>query len=476
MIQDFALPDLGEGLPEAELVQWLVAEGDTVELNQTIAEVETAKAVVELPSPHAGVVTALHASPGDVIEVGSVLISFDTGGGDASAPTAEQKTDAAATAAASAPAPAAEAETAAQPNLVGYGAAPSRGERPRRRARSVGRPAAVAASDTAVLEAAPHDAIQLGDIVERPVERPRSTPPVRKYAKQLGIDLALVEAAGASGIITRADVEAYAERVGVAPAAASAAAPEVETAPSAPAPVAAATPGERTTRTPIRGVRKATADAMVRSAFTAPHVTTFLTVDVTPTTELLASLKADRALQGHRIGILAVAAKAVCLALARHPELNSSWDAEANEIVQHHYVNLGIAAATGRGLVVPNIPDAQELTLVELADAIQALAETARAGKTPPAAMMGGTFSITNVGVFGVDAGTPIINPGEAGILALGAVRRQPWEHRGEIALRDVMTLALSFDHRLVDGEQGSRFMVDVADVLREPGRAMLLR
>ncbi|WP_164861825.1 dihydrolipoamide acetyltransferase family protein, partial [Microbacterium sp. CPCC 204701] len=316
----------------------------------------------------------------------------------------------------------------------------------------------------------PHDAIQLGD-TERPVERARSTPPVRRFAKQLGIDLALVEAAGASDIITRADVEAYAERVGKTVTAAPAATREER-----PEPLGAPAPQERTTRTPIRGVRKHTAEAMVRSAFTAPHVTTFLTVDVTESMALLASLRADRALAEHRIGILAVAAKAVCLALGRHPELNSRWDERAGEIVEHHYVNLGIAAATGRGLVVPNIRDAQDLTLVELADAIRSLAETARAGKTAPTDMMGGTFSITNVGVFGVDAGTPIINPGEAGILALGAVRRQPWEQRGEIALRDVMTLALSFDHRLVDGEQGSRFMVEVADVLREPGRAMLLR
>jgi pyruvate dehydrogenase E2 component (dihydrolipoamide acetyltransferase) len=215
---------------------------------------------------------------------------------------------------------------------------------------------------------------------------------------------------------------------------------------------------------------------MVRSAFTAPHVTTFLTIDVTPTMELVASLKSDRSLQDHRIGIMAVAAKAVCLALGAHPEVNSAWDDAAGEIVQHHYVNLGVAAATGRGLIVPVIRDADAMTLVDLADAIRDLAETARAGKTAPADMSGGTFSITNVGVFGVDAGTPIINPGEAAILALGAVRRQPWEHRGEIALRDVMTLALSFDHRLVDGEQGSKFLVAVGDVLREPGRAMLLR
>ncbi|WP_137843674.1 dihydrolipoamide acetyltransferase family protein [Microbacterium sp. 2FI] len=461
-VQDFKLPDLGEGLPEAELVQWLVAEGDTVTLNQTIAEVETAKAVVELPSPYAGTVTTLHAGAGEVVAVGSVLISFDVGGADAApaAPAtgvqAETKTAAEA-----------EAEPKAEPNLVGYGAAPRGSARPQRRARSAsGRPAA---SDTAVLEAAPHDAIH-ADVVDAPVERPRSTPPVRALAKQLGVDLALVEGTGQTGLITRGDVEAYAERVGAAsvPAAVPVASQAAIRVP--------ATPGERTSRTPIRGVRKHTAEAMVRSAFTAPHVTTFLTVDVTATSELIASLKADRALQEHRIGVMAVAAKAVCLALSRHPGLNSRWDDAAGEIVEHHYVNLGIAAATGRGLVVPNIRDAQELTLIELADAIRGLAETARAGKTAPAEMMGGTFSITNVGVFGVDAGTPIINPGEAGILALGAVRRQPWEHRGEIALRDVMTLALSFDHRLVDGEQGSRFLVDVADVLREPGRAMLLR
>jgi 2-oxoisovalerate dehydrogenase E2 component (dihydrolipoyl transacylase) len=314
-----------------------------------------------------------------------------------------------------------------------------------------------------VLEAAPHDVIHMHEPIETLRERPRSTPPVRKLAKELGVDLALVEATGATGLITRADVESYAARIEVLdrPAAAASTRPDAS---------------GRTTRIPVRGVRKHTADAMVRSAFTAPHVTTFLTVDVTATSELIASLRGDRALEGHRIGVMAVAAKAVCLALMRHPDLNSRWDAETSEIVQHHYVNLGIAAATERGLVVPNITDAQAMTLVELADEIGRLAQVARAGKTAPGEMTGGTFSITNVGVFGVDAGTPILVPGEAGILALGAVRRQPWEHRGEIALRDVMTLSLSFDHRLVDGEQGAKFLRDVADILREPGRAMLLR
>ena len=455
MSTDFRLPDLGEGLPEAELVQWLVAEGDTVTLNQTIAEVETAKAVVELPSPYAGVVSALHAAAGDVVEVGSVLISFDIAGQETEVPEPEAKPAAVVAEEQNAP------EEKAQPNLVGYGAAPRSSGRPQRRARSGARPPA--GVDTAVLEAAPHDVIPTHEPIEALRERPRSTPPVRKLAKELGVDLSLVEASGANGLITRADVESFAARI------------EVLERP-APAQERATDAADRTTRVPIRGVRKHTADAMVRSAFTAPHVTTFHTVDVTATSELIASLRADRALEGHRIGVMAVAAKAVCLALMRHPSLNSRWDADAAEIVQHHYVNLGIAAATERGLVVPNIRDAEAMTLVELADEIGRLAEVARAGKTAPSQMSGGTLSITNVGVFGVDAGTPILNPGEAGILALGAVRRQPWEHRGEIALRDVMTLALSFDHRLVDGEQGSRFLADVGAILREPGRAMLMR
>jgi len=480
VITEFRLPDLGEGLPEAELVQWLVAEGDPVALNQTIAEVETAKAIVELPSPYAGVISKLHAEPGDVVAVGSVLIAFDIAGPDA-APAVTPHVEAAPAAAPATRRDLAEsgatvdaAEEAVPPNLVGYGAAPRAGGRPQRRAR-IAAASASSASDTAVLEAAPHDVLHAPDTMDVPIERPKSTPPVRKLAKDLGIDLALVEPTGELGLITRTDVEAYAERVGRAGSATAESAEEsVELVPASPAGLSGVT-ASRERRIPIRGVRKHTAEAMVRSAFTAPHVTTFLTVDVTATTELIASFKADRSLEGHRIGILAVAAKAVCLALGRARELNSHWDDEHGEIVEFDYVNLGIAAATQRGLVVPNIRDADAMTLIELADAIGGLAETARSGKTAPAQMMGGTFSITNVGVFGIDAGTPILNPGEAGILALGAVRRMPWEYRGEIALRDVMTLALSFDHRLVDGEQGARFLADVGAILREPGRAMLL-
>lgn len=461
MIEQFLLPDLGEGLAEADIVQWLVAPGDTVTLNQTLAEVETAKAVVELPSPYDGTVATLHAEAGETVAVGAALIDFDVEGAEPadSGPAAEQAADEA-------------PEEKTPPNLVGYGAAPSASGRPARRARRADRSAPV--TDTAVLEAAPHDVLPEAPAPAEVGERPRSTPPVRAYAKRLGVDIVLVAAEVGDRVITRADVEAYAERVG-----GSTDAPTVSETSSPGLSAASATmaaPGERETRIPIRGVRKHTAAAMVQSAFTAPHVTTFHTVDVTATMDLIASLRADRSLSEHRIGPLAIVAKAVCLALTRTPGLNSRWDEAAGEIVQPHYVDLGIAAATERGLIVPNIRDAEQMTVPELADAVSALATTARAGKTSPAELAGGTFSITNIGVFGIDAGTPILPPGQSGILAVGAVRRQPWEYRGEIALRQMMTLSLSFDHRIVDGAQGARFVKDVADILEEPGRAMLLR
>ncbi|MFI8632178.1 dihydrolipoamide acetyltransferase family protein [Microbacterium sp. NPDC077663] len=443
MITDFRLPDLGEGLVEAEIVQWHVAAGDEVTLNQTIAEVETAKAVVELPSPFAGTVATLRHAEGDVVPVGEVLISFEVAGSDAGEP-------------------ATEAEHTREPNLVGYGAAPRSSARPQRRARAGSGGDAV---DLAVREAAPHDAIAPSAPEREPRERPRSTPPVRKLASDLGVDLDLVAASGVDGVITRDDVEAYAARTTASAAPAS----PVGSAPAAPTRAAA---GD--VRIPIRGVRKHTADAMVRSAFTAPHAATFLTVDVSASVAFVAGLRADSRYAGHRVGIMAVAAKAVCLALRRTPELNATWDDAAGEIVRFAKVNLGIAAATERGLVVPSVKDAGGMSLPELSDAIRSLADTARAGRSTPADLVGGTFSITNYGVFGVDAGTPILVPGEAGILGLGAVQRRPWEHEGGIALRDVMTLSLSFDHRLVDGAEAARFLTDVGDVLRDPARAMV--
>lgn len=454
MNAEFRLPDLGEGLTEAEVVQWLVAPGDVVALNQTLAEVETAKAIVELPSPHAGVVTALHAAAGETVAVGAPLIEFDVEGADDASSAASDGGG---------------AEEKAQPNLVGYGAAPSASGRPARRARHAvgGR----AATDTAVLEAAPHDASPTVS-VEVVAERPRSTPPVRAYAKRLGIDLVLVAATVGDRVITRGDVDDYASRTATTAEQVDPAPPR----PRVPDDAASLRDGSRETRIPIRGVRKHTAAAMVESAFTAPHVTVFHTVDVTATMDLIASLRGDRSLSEHRIGPLAVVAKAACLALSRTPGLNARWDESAGEIVQFGYVDLGIAAATERGLIVPHIRDAESLTLTELADAVASLAVTAREGRTSPVELAGGTFSISNIGVFGIDSGTPILPPGQSGILAVGAVRRLPWEYRGEIVLRQVMTLSLSFDHRIVDGAEGARFLKDVADVLEEPGRAMLLR
>ncbi|MBG6180639.1 dihydrolipoamide acetyltransferase family protein [Arthrobacter sp. CAN_A1] len=475
VIKEFRLPDLGEGLTESEIVSWHVAEGDVVELNQIIADVETAKAVVELPSPYAGVVARLHEQPGTVVEVGSPIISFDVpavegvngGGAGAGGPAA------AASGGAGAVAGPVDGEVPAkrEPNLVGYGAAVEKGGRPARRARGgSGRgEVAVALPDSVptAVPAAPvapsaHLVSPAEPLTTTPLERPRSTPPVRKLARDLGVELASVTGSGPAGLITRDDVlGAAGQREQPAATVEVLSVPERST--------------QRETRTPIKGVRKHTAAAMVASAFTAPHVTEFLTIDVTPTMDLIARLKASRAFSDVKITPLTVVAKALCIAAARNPTVNTRWDGASSEIVQHHYLNLGIAAATPRGLMVPNIKDADQLTLKEIAQALTGLTETARAGKTSPADLSGGTISITNVGVFGIDAGTPILNPGEAAILAMGAVRRTPWEYQGGIALRSVMTLSLSFDHRLVDGEQGSRFLADIGTILSDPGMVLTM-
>ncbi|KRC50626.1 branched-chain alpha-keto acid dehydrogenase subunit E2 [Leifsonia sp. Root227] len=443
-VKEFALPDLGEGLTESELVSWKVAVGDTVQLNQIIAEVETAKALVELPAPYEGRVSQLFVEPGVTVAVGERIVAFEVGAAEDAAeePAAERPEVAPAVdAAATADAP--------EPNLVGYGAKADSATRPQRRAR----PGIVTVS--VQTETKRHTVAG---------ERPRATPPVRKLARERGVDLASIPGTGERGLVTRHDVEAFL---------AAPAAPAAHLATSAETP--SAVPGARETRIPIKGVRKATADAMVRSAFTAPQATVFLTVDATPTMELLDRLRAGTDTRERRPGLLTVIAKALCIAVRRTPEVNASWDDAAQEIVQFGYVNLGIAAATPRGLVVPTIRDADALGLGDLAASIRSLAETARAGRTSPEAMSGGTITITNVGVFGVDAGTPILTPGEAAILAVGAVRRQPWEHRGDIALRDVLTLALSFDHRVVDGEQAARFIADIGRIVADPASVIAL-
>jgi 2-oxoisovalerate dehydrogenase E2 component (dihydrolipoyl transacylase) len=467
MIKEFRLPDLGEGLTESEILSWKVAVGDTVTLNQVIAEVETAKAVVELPSPFAGTVAALHEQAGSVVEVGKPIVSFEVDDAGASPSGASGSGEAASTES--------PAETAAkrEPNLVGYGAVVEKSGRPARRQRMFD---GGAFEREPVREPVP--AVEPLPVVEQPAplavpsepaaeqERPRSTPPVRKLARDLGIDLGLVKGTGPAGLITRSDVQDFA--AGSQP---QLAVPDVATL-AAPAVGVSA---ERETRTPIKGVRKFTAAAMVQSAFTAPHVTEFLTVDVTPTMELLMRLKASREFAGYKLTPLTIAAKAVLIALRRNPTLNSRWDEGAQEIVQFNYVNLGIAAATPRGLTVPNIKDADKMTLLELSTALSALTDTARSGKTSPADLTGGTISITNIGVFGIDAGTPILNPGEAAIVALGSVRKAPWVHNDELAVRQVMSLSLSFDHRLVDGEQGSKFLADLGAILSDPAIVMTM-
>jgi 2-oxoisovalerate dehydrogenase E2 component (dihydrolipoyl transacylase) len=466
-LKQFMLPDLGEGLTEGDILKWTVAVGDTIEVNDTIAEVETVKAAVELPSPFAGVVTALHAAEGETVPVGTAIISIETGGAAEATPAAPATGEDLVPAVPGLPGEGALPGEEKQMTLVGYGPREESGGRRRRR-----RPEATAAGAQASFNLPPaavaHPAPGPAE-VETPEEPARSRsaadrvlakPPVRKLAKTLGVDLTSLTATGPNGTISRDDVQSAAN--GVAPA----------------APARRAHDGERETRIAIKGVRKHTAAAMVASAFTAPHVTEFITCDVTATMELRDRVAARREFRDVKVSPLLFVAKAVLLAVRNTPEINSAWDDAAGEIVLKNYVNLGIAAATGRGLIVPNVKDADRLTLHELATELGTLTETARAGRTAPADMAGGTFTITNVGVFGVDTGTPILNPGEAGILAFGAVRRMPWvvgsgaEER--IEPRWVTQLGLSFDHRLVDGQQGSQFLADVAAVLTDPGMALL--
>ncbi|MFJ6465288.1 dihydrolipoamide acetyltransferase family protein [Streptomyces sp. NPDC091387] len=461
--REFKMPDVGEGLTEAEILKWFVKPGDTVTDGQVVCEVETAKAAVELPIPFDGVVHELRFGEGTTVDVGEVIITVDV------APGSGDEAPAAAPAPASAPvepaaAPAAEPEAEAPkgrtPVLVGYGVAESS---TKRRARK-GTEAAPAAASAAI-----QGEMNGQGTAAVPETRPLAKPPVRKLAKDLGIDLATVVPTGEGGVVTREDVHAAA-------APEQAPAPEPVQAPVAsPAPVSApavvASMGARETRIPVKGVRKAIAQAMVGSAFTAPHVTEFVTVDVTRTMKLVAELKEDKEMAGVRVNPLLIIAKALLVAIKRHPEVNAAWDEANQEIVQKHYVNLGIAAATPRGLIVPNIKDAHEQTLPQLAASLGELVSTAREGKTSPAAMAGGTVTITNVGVFGVDTGTPILNPGESAILAVGAIKLQPWVHKGKVKPRQVTTLALSFDHRLVDGELGSKVLADVAAILEQPKR-----
>ena len=465
-VREFRLPDLGEGLTEGEILQWMVRAGDTVTLNQPIVEVETAKAAVEVPSPYAGVVTRIHHEAGTTVDVGAVIISVDTDPlagplpDDAPAPLAGDLV----------PAPPREAgrqegaligevgPSGRTATLVGYGPrSVTATRRPRADQPTVpGLPAtpppppatAARVSAAAVGQAA---ALSAGAVTVL------AKPPVRKLARALGVELTSLVGTGPGGTVSRTDVEQASTGRQVPDAGAQA--------------DSSYDPATRERRIPVKGVRALTARAMVASAFTAPHVTEFVTVDVTASMELLARLKALPDFAGIKVTPLLLVAKALLLAVARHPQVNSTFTDE--QIVVKDYVHLGIAAATPRGLLVPNIKDADRLTLVALGRALQELVTTAREGRTTPSDMARGTITITNVGAFGVDNGTPILNPGESAILCLGAIRPTPWVHEGQIAIRQVTQLSLSFDHRVVDGQLGSQFLADLARVLADPTTAL---
>jgi 2-oxoisovalerate dehydrogenase E2 component (dihydrolipoyl transacylase) len=489
-LKQFKLPDLGEGLTEGEILQWMVAPGDEVKLNQVIVEVETAKAAVEVPSPYAGVVTEIHHQAGDTVDVGSPIITFDT---DPSAGPLEQAAGHAAAGAAANPVessapkdadavgaqadvvadtvPRPEADAAGAQGaligevgpggrtatLVGYG---PKSVTAKRRARTDA-PAPSAPSAPAAPPTPPPPArVSAAQVGATAATRSGAVPvlakpPVRKLAKELGVDLSSLKGSGPGGTITRSDVENASGDAGP------------QAVPVQPTP--GYDPATRERRIPVKGVRKHTAAAMVESAFTAPHVTEFLTLDMTPTMELRPRVQAMPEFADVKVTPLLFVAKALLLAISRNPEINSSWDEAAGEIVVKDYVHLGIAAATPRGLLVPNIKDADQLSLPELARELQDLTETARAGRTAPADMTDGTITITNVGSFGVDNGTPILNPGESAILCFGAVRPTPWVVDGQIVPRQVTQLSLSFDHRNVDGALGSQFLADVGRVLSDP-------
>ncbi|MBL3685432.1 2-oxo acid dehydrogenase subunit E2 [Leucobacter zeae] len=459
----FPLPDVGEGLTEAEIVDWRVQPGDSVALNQVICEIETAKSLVELPSPFTGVVTELLANVGETVPVGQPIMRVSSGGQDP-APSG----DSAASGAAGAPAAgSADGGTVEAPEsdelreavadaagsvsheeesggavLVGYGNAGT----VRSRRRRGGEPLLDGADGSGTPQAAPIPVAAANPVIAKP--------PIRKLAKDLGVDLAQVHGTGIAGEILRDDVVRQASQASLFRNL------------STPEPAEA-----REERIPLKGVRKMTAQAMVASSNDAPHVSVFTEVDATRTMEFVKRLKSSTDFAGVKVSPLLIFAKAMLWAIRRSPEVNSTFT--ETEIIRRHFVNLGIAAATPRGLIVPNIKEAQDLSLLDLAKAIEQLTITARDGRTQPAEMANGTITITNIGVFGMDFGTPILNPGECAIMAMGTIREKPWVVDGEVRPRMVTTVGGSFDHRIVDGDVISRFVADVASVLEEP--ALLL-
>ncbi|MDR6504419.1 dihydrolipoamide acetyltransferase family protein [Arthrobacter oryzae] len=522
-VNKFNLPDVGEGLTEAEIVSWNVKPGDTVAINDILCEIETAKSLVELPSPFAGTVTELLVPVGVTVDVGTPIISVsDAVSGEDPTPADVPPPAVPATPAVPA-APVAEAPLygkipgddggtpGAQPAAAGSAAGPLVGSGPKadavkRRPRK-GSPSAVASPVAAAVKPLTEEAMPaarpapvvepvetqgiwinagapsaqdaaattqegaaratLGGTISGLVNRVLAKPPVRKIARDLGIDLADVVATGARGEVTREDLVSYQAQRDA----------EVDKADTFWG-KSGRPQDQRIERIPVKGVRKATAKAMVESAFAAPHVSIFVDVDASRTMEFVKRLKVSRDFEGIKVSPLLILAKAVIWAAARNPSVNATWvdspdGSDSAEIHVKHFMNLGIAAATPRGLMVPNIKNAQDLSLKELALALNDLATTARAGKTQPAQMQGGTLTVTNIGALGIDTGTPIINPGEVAIVAFGTIKQKPWVLDGEVIPRWITTLGGSFDHRVVDGDLSARFMADVAAILEEP--ALLL-
>lgn len=444
---EFVLPDVGEGLTEAEIVTWAVQPGDTVHLNQVICEIETEKSLVEIPSPFEGEIAELLVETGTTVPVGTPILRM-RGEGGAADPAATPTAGAAPAAAAPAAAPVAEApaadaaasEAADEENsgavLVGYGT----GGTVKSRRKAGGQPL------VAPLPPATDGPPEPGKVYVKP--------PVRKLAKDLGVALAGLTGSGAGGEILRDDVHAAAGR-------------GTSGQPQTGGAAVRAAQSEREERIPVKGIRKVVAAAMVESKFTAPHTSVFLEVDATRTMKLVKRMKASDTFADVRVSPMLIMAKAILWALGRNPEVNSAW--AGDEIIRRNYVNLGIAAATPRGLVVPNIKDAQALTLVELAEAIGTLTQRARDGLTQPAEMQQGTITLTNVGVFGVDFGLPILNRGETAIVAMGSIKEKPWVVKGKVKPRMVTTVGGSFDHRVIDGDVISRFVSDVGAALERP-------
>ncbi|MFD8983665.1 dihydrolipoamide acetyltransferase family protein [Streptomyces sp. NPDC059564] len=428
-VLEFKLPDLGEGLTEAEIVRWLVAVGDVVEVDQPVVEVETAKAMVEVPCPYGGVVTARFGEEGTELPVGAPLITVAVG--SQALPEA----------------PAAEAEgSGSVPRpLIGYGtdhSSPARRRRVRPVTAEVTAPVVPVAAAAKAVAGAPVAVI---------------SPLVRKLAKDNGVDLRALRGSGPEGLILRADVEA---------ALAAQRAPE-------PAPVAAPAlaPAPQGERIPLKGVRGAVAEKLSRSRREIPEATCWVDADAT---ELMAARAAMNAVDGPKISVLALLARICTAALARYPELNSTVDLAANEIVRLPGVHLGFAAQTERGLMVPVVRDAHTRSPESLSAEFARLTELARAGKLTPGDLTGGTFTLNNYGVFGVDGSTPIINHPEAAMLGVGRIIDKPWVHGGELAVRKVVQLSLTFDHRVCDGGTAGGFLRYVADCVENP--AVLLR